>query len=264
MTDAPHQPLLQQRHGNVLVVTIARADRGNSLSRSTLTAFAELRKQVESDTSIRALVITGAGEKVFCAGADLKERRSMSNEQIREQLLAYRTELGWLDAAEVPVVAAINGAALGGGAELALLCDLRIAAPSASFGFPETSLAVIPGAGGTQRLPRLIGEARATELILLGSRIDAPTALAWGLIHRIAPPNVPLLQSTLEWLEPIERGAPIAQRAALRALQAARELPLEEGLQSELDAYESCLKTDDRVEALAAFAEKRRPNFKGR
>jgi enoyl-CoA hydratase/carnithine racemase len=257
-------PLARTRHGSTLVVTIDRPGRGNALSRATLSEFARLREEVESDESLRALVITGAGDKVFCAGADLKERRGMTDDQIRDQLQAYRVELGWLEECALPVVAAINGAALGGGAELALLCDLRIAVARASFGFPETSLGVIPGAGGTQRLPRIIGEARAKELILLGRRIDAPTALDWGLIHHIADPNVGLLQATLSWIEPISSGAPIALHAAKEALAAARSEPLPQGLRRELDAYERCLTSEDRIEALAAFAEKRKPVFKGR
>ena len=163
---------------------------------------------------------------------------------------------------EKPVVAAIHGFALGGGLELALLCDLRVAAATATFALPETSLGIIPAAGGTQYLPRIVGAAKARELILLGTRIDAAEALRIGLIHRVATAEV--VEDTLRWLEPVTRGAPLAQRAALRALRAADRLDLDAGLEFERGCYETCLTSEDRVEALTAFAEKRRPSFKGR
>jgi methylglutaconyl-CoA hydratase len=182
---------------------------------------------------------------------------------VRAQLLRYRTDLGWLSTCPVPTVAAINGAALGGGLELALLCDLRAAAPEASFALPETSLGIIPAAGGTQYLPRVVGAAKARELILLGTRIDATEALRIGLVHRVCAPATPVLQDVLSWITPITEGAPLAQRAALRSLRAAERLDLDAGLEFELACYETCLSSEDRLEALAAFAEKRRPVFKG-
>jgi enoyl-CoA hydratase/carnithine racemase len=164
----------------------------------------------------------------------------------------------------VPTVAAINGAALGGGLELALLCDLRVAAPHASFALPETSLGIIPAAGGTQYLPRIVGAAKARELILLGTRLDAEEARRIGLIHRVCAEGTQVLEDALAWIQPITQGAPLAQRAALRALRAAERLDLDAGLKFELASYEDCLTSEDRKEALEAFAEKRRPLFKGR
>jgi enoyl-CoA hydratase/carnithine racemase len=253
-----------EQRGAAAIVTIARPERGNSLSRATLAAFGALRGTLAADPTVRAIVITGAGSRVFCAGADLKERTTMNAEQVREQLGAYRTELGWLDDCPKPVVAAINGAALGGGLELALLCDLRIAVPHAVLGLPETALAIIPGAGGTQRLPRVIGEARAAEMILLGRRLSAAEALDWGLIHRVVGEAEDLLVATLQWLEPVLAGAPIAQSAALAALNVARSHSLEQGLARELELYEECLNSEDRAEALTAFAAKRPARFQGR
>ncbi len=209
-------------------------------------------------------ILTGAGDKAFCAGADLKERQGMSRNQVRDMLRAYRSELGWLGKSDFVSVAAINGVALGGGLELALTCDLRIAAPLCSFGLPETGLGIIPGAGGTQRIARLIGESRALDLVLTGRRIDSNEALALGLVNRVAPSREQLLDSALTWLEPIAEGAPIAQRAALSAVRAARRLPLEEGLDFERAAYERCLESADRDEALLALAEKRKPRFQGK
>jgi enoyl-CoA hydratase/carnithine racemase len=209
------------------------------------------------------VILTGEGERAFCAGADLKERSGMSEADVLEMLQLYRSELGWLSSFRAPVIAAINGVALGGGLELALLCDFRLAVEGAVLGLPETSLGIIPGAGGTQFLPRLIGAARARELVLLGQRITATEALALGLVNRVVAEGSELLSETLAFARPILEGAPIAQKAALRALRAA-ELPLEEGLRVELSAYEECLRTEDRLEGLRAFAEKRPPRFTGR
>jgi methylglutaconyl-CoA hydratase len=161
-------------------------------------------------------------------------------------------------------LAAINGVALGGGLELALSCDLRIAAPGALFGLPETGLGIIPGAGGTQRLARLIGESRALDLVLTGRRIDVNEALALGLVNRVAPSAELLLDSALKWLEPVAEGAPIAQRAALSAVRAAQRLSLPQGLDFERAAYDRCLDSADRDEALLALAEKRKPRFQGK
>jgi methylglutaconyl-CoA hydratase len=192
-----------------------------------------------------------------------EERRDMSLDEVRAQLQRYRTDLAWLSTCPVPTVAAINGAALGGGLELALLCDLRVAAPHASFALPETSLGIIPAAGGTQYLPRIVGSAKARELILLGSRVSAAEALRIGLIHRICDAAVSVVDDALAWIAPITRGAPLAQHAALRALRAADRLDIDAGLEFERACYEECLMSEDRIEALNAFAEKREPLFKG-
>jgi enoyl-CoA hydratase/carnithine racemase len=257
------EPVGVQRRGRVLVLTLDRPARMNALSAATVRALGDVGRGIASDAELRAIVITGAGDKAFCAGADLKERREMTDAAVRAELLAYQSELGWLDRSPLPVIAAINGAALGGGLELALMCDLRVAAPHATFALPETSLGIIPAAGGTQRLPRLIGEARAKELILLGTRLDAPAALSFGLINRISQPGQAVLEDALQWIEPIANGAPIAQRAALAAIAAAAELELEPGLERERELYEQTLASRDRREALEAFAEKRKPVFKG-
>jgi methylglutaconyl-CoA hydratase len=256
-------PLSLRRVNGALIVSIEREDRRNALSLGTLEAFGNVfRHHLSADD--RAVIITGSGARAFCAGADLKERREMSLDDVRAMLLRYRTDLAWLSTCPVPTIAAINGAALGGGLELALLCDLRVAAPHASFALPETGLGIIPAAGGTQYLPRIIGAAKARELILLGTRLSAAEALRIGLIHRICEAEVSVLDDALDWVGPITRGAPLAQRAALRALRAADRLDIDAGLQFELACYEECLTSEDRIEALNAFAEKREPSFKGR
>lgn len=249
--------------GAAAIVTLNRPDRGNALSREAVRALGRVGRRLDGDHEVRAVILTGAGSRAFSTGADLKERRGMSEDQVLEMLSAYRSELGWLASSHALSVAALNGAALGGGLELALLCDLRVAAAHAVLGLPETSLAVIPGAGGTQRLPRLIGPARAKEVILLGRRLSAEEALSMGLVSRVVPSEGDLLKETLELLRPVLDGAPIAQRGALRAIRAS-ELPLEEGLDVELSAYHECLGSEDRVEALKAFEEKRAARFGGK
>ncbi len=257
-------PIRVEQHGGVAVWTIERPDRMNALSRAVLVALGTLARDAAVNGSIRAIVLTGAGDKAFCAGADLKERWSMTDDDVRAQLDLYRSELGPLDRSPKPVVAAINGVALGGGLELALACDLRIAAAHAELGFPETSLGVIPGAGGTQRLPRMVGETRAKEMILLARRVSAAEALEWGLVNRVTPAGRSVVDDAVEWMGPIAEGAPIAQAAALEAIDRGLDLNLETGLLLEKVSYEKTIATEDRREALAAFAAKRPPRFRGR
>jgi methylglutaconyl-CoA hydratase len=253
-----------ERRGAAAVLTLNRPDRRNALDRATVDELGRVGRELAADPALRGVVLTGEGDRAFCAGADLKEREGMSDDAVRAMLDAYRSELAWLGSSPFPVVAALNGAALGGGLELALACDLRVAAPHAVLGFPETSLGIIPGAGGTQRLPRLLGYARALELVLLGQRVNAAEALALGLVNRISPAGASLLDDTFAWLAPLLDGSPVAMRAALEAVRAASALPLDAGLDAERRAYEACLASDDRREALRAFAEKRTPVFRGR
>lgn len=262
MSDAPGVRL--ERRGSIALVTLDRPERMNALSRALVSRFGEIGREVAAQNDVRLVIVTGAGDRAFCAGADLKERASMSQDEVRALLLAYESELGWLETCAVPTLAAINGAALGGGLELALLCDLRLAAHHAVLGLPETSLGVIPGAGGTQRLPRLLGEARAKELILRAARLSAPEALILGLVNQVLPKSEDFVLEVMNWAEPILNGAPLAIRAALGAIRGAATRELGAGLALERAAYEECLNSEDRVEALAAFSEKRRPVFKGR
>jgi methylglutaconyl-CoA hydratase len=257
-------PVRVEQRGTVAVWTLDRPDRMNALTRAMLKALGKLAREVAANDSVRAVVVTGAGEKAFCAGADLKERRGMSEDEVRALLDLYRAELRPLDQCPKPVVAALNGIALGGGLELALACDLRVAAPGVEMGLPETSIGIIPGAGGTQRLARVVGEARAKEMILLARRVPAQEALAWGLVNRVSAPGVSVVDDAVAWVDPIARGAPVAQAAALEAVAAAFDERLETGLALEKVAYDKALVTEDRREALAAFAEKRAPTFKGR
>jgi methylglutaconyl-CoA hydratase len=257
-------PVRVDQRRTIAVWTIDRASRKNALSRATLRAIGKLAREAATNASIHAIVITGEGHDAFCAGADLKERQAMSENDVRVQLDLYRSELGSLDRSPKPVVAAINGVALGGGLELALCCDMRVAAAHAQMGFPETSLAIIPGAGGTQRLPRVVGEGRAKEMILLGRRLSAAEALAWGLVNRVTPAGLDVVDDAIEWIRPIADGAPIAQAAALEAIDRSFDVPLEVGIELEKSSYEKTLVSDDRREGLSAIIEKRPARFQGR
>lgn len=264
MTAGDEVPVRLEKRGRVGVLVLDRPDRRNALSRKTLTELGRLARQLVADPEVRAIIVTGTGDKVFCAGADLKERQGFTNEDVREQVGLYRSELGVLDKSPKPVIAAMNGSAFGGGLELALICDLRVAVPHAMIGLPETTLGIIPGAGGTQRLPRVVGEARAREMILLGRPISAEVALNWGLVNRVTPAGVSVVEDTLAWVEPIANGAPIAQAAALAAIEQSFDVGLEHGLALERVHYDETLRSSDRHEALKAFAEKRTPQFQGR
>ena len=259
-----NEPIKVEQRGTVAVWTIDRPDRMNSLSRDLLLAFGRLAREAVSDPRVRAIVITGEGDKAFCAGADLKERQGMTENDVRVQVDLYRTELGPLDRSPKPVVAAINGVAFGGGLELALVCDMRVAAAHAQLALPETSLGIIPGAGGTQRLPRIVGEARAKEMILLARKLTADEALAWGLVNRVTPAGKSVVDDAVEWIAPIANGAPIAQAAALEAIDRSFDATLELGMELEKVSYDKTLVSEDRREALAAFAAKRKPEFRGK
>ena len=252
-----------QVEDGVAIWTITRAARRNALSRRTVRALYALAREAEDDRTIRAVIITGQGDKAFCAGADLKERRGMSEEDVRDFLSLYRVAFDAIDRLNKPVVAALNGAALGGGFELALACDFRVAAAHAVVGLPEVSLAIIPGAGGTQRLTRIVGAARAKELILLGTRLDAQAALGAGLVTRVADENQSALEAARDFVETLVSGAPIAIAAALAAIDQGADMSLDAGLLWERRCYEKTLASEDRLEALAAFSEKRKPVYRG-
>jgi len=252
-----------ERRGGIAVWTIDRPDRRNALSRSVVREIGRLAREGARDPSLRAVIVTGAGDQAFCAGADLKERQGMVEEEVRDFLSLYRVCFRDLEAMPVPVIAAIEGVAFGGGLELALSCDLRIASRTATMGLTETSLGIIPGAGGTQRLAREIGASKLKELVLFARRLTAEEALAYGLVNRLAAPGQRALEAALEWAQPFLEAAPIAIAAALSAIDAAFDLPLEEGLSFERACYERTLVSKDRTEALRAFAEKRKPLFRG-
>ena len=251
-----------EERGEVEVWTIDGAARRNSITRAMLSALnAELRR-AEQARRLRCVVLTGAGNRAFCAGADLKERARMSEGDVHAFHQDLRAALRGIETSPKVFVAAINGAALGGGLEIALACDLRVMSAAAEMGLPEVGLGIIPGGGGTQRLARAIGVARAKDLVLTARRVDAIEALAYGLVTRAAPPER-LREAALEAAAEVARNAPISLRQAKRAIDGGFHLPLEEALDLENRMYQDCLGTRDREEALRAFAEKRRPVFTG-
>ncbi|BDG06505.1 enoyl-CoA hydratase-related protein [Anaeromyxobacter oryzae] len=251
-----------ERRGGIEAWTIDGEDRRNAISMAMLRELREHLARAAADRGLRVVIVTGAGDKAFCAGADLKERARMSAEDVRAFHDGLRRALRGIEEAPQPFVAAINGAALGGGLELALACDLRIASDAAQLGLPEVSLGIIPGGGGTQRLARLVGVARAKDLVLTARRFGAAEALAMGLVSQLAPPQR-LREDAFALAERIARNAPVSLRQAKRAIDGGFHLPLEEALELENRMYQDCLGTKDRVEALRAFAEKRPPVFTG-
>lgn len=252
-----------ERRGALAIWTIDRPDRRNALARATVREIGRLSRAARADRELRAIIVTGAGDQAFCAGADLKERQSMNEEEVRDFLSLYRVCFRDLDELPIPTIAAIQGVAFGGGLELALACDFRVAAEGAEIGLTETSLGIIPGAGGTQRLVRAIGAAKAKELIVFARRLKAREAAALGIIHQVAEPGQRALDAAIAMAQPLLTAAPIAIAAAMEAVDRASDLALEDGLSFEREAYERTLVSKDRLEALAAFASKRKPVFKG-
>jgi enoyl-CoA hydratase/carnithine racemase len=262
--DVPDQPELvtAERDGDLVRITIQRPEVMNCLSFPTLRRFRTLCAELAGDLSIRCILITGAGERAFCAGADLKERRTMPDDRVPHFVRNIRGLMDDVEALPQPTIAVINGFAFGGGTELALACDLRVAAAHATLGLTETSLAIIPGAGGTQRLPRLVGKSRAKDLILTARKVDAAEAEAIGLVNRVAAKES-LAQAATELAGAIAANGPVAVRAAKAAIDGGLEMPQAQGLEHEARCYERVLGTEDRREALAAFAEKRPPRYVG-
>lgn len=217
---------------------------------------------IKFDQSIRTVIIIGSGDKVFCAGADLKERLTMSTVEVKQTVSLIRYVVDEVELLPMPVIAAINGAAFGGGLELALACDIRMAAETAKVGLTETSLAIIPGAGGTQRLPRLIGIGKAKELIYTAKRVDAFEAKELGIIEHVVPKEE-LLNKAMEIAKKIAENGPIAVGQAKLAINKGIEVDLQTGLEIEKMAYAITIPTKDRTEGLTAFKEKRKPVYKG-
>ena len=255
--------LLREEDGGVLLLTLNRPAVMNSLNFALLHALAGAIEAVRFRADVRVLIVTGAGEKAFCAGADLKERAGLGPEKVREYIYTIRNLFTAIEYLNKPVIAAVNGIALGGGTELALASDIRVVAATASMGLTETRLAIIPGAGGTQRLPRLVGKGKAKELIFTGRRVDAVEALDIGLANKICEPSE-LLAECRNMAAMICETGPIAIEQAKYAINYGLETDLQTGLAIESNAYWVCIPTEDRLEGLAAFREKRKPVYKGK
>jgi enoyl-CoA hydratase/carnithine racemase len=258
----PQEVLRVEIREQVAVLTLNRPQVRNAMSMRMREQLEKVWDRLNTDDAVRVVIITGAGDKAFCAGVDLKERGQMSEKAVRE--LRERGPVIQIKILNLykPVIAAVNGYALAGGMEIALACDIRIAAEHAVFGLPETTLGIIPGGGGTQLLPRLIGDARAREMIFTGERIDAETADRIGLVNRVVPLEK-LMDTAMALAEKMKQISPIALKNAKKAINRSREVGLDEGFIFEAQAYLTCIPTKDRVEALKAFAEKRKPVFTG-
>jgi enoyl-CoA hydratase len=250
------------RDGAIAVLTIDRPEKRNALNAAVRAEIIAALDELRGDQAVRVLVLTGVGEKAFVAGADiaefaerspLEQRAAMTGRRVFDEIATFPK----------PVIAMINGFALGGGCELALACDLRLASDTARMGQPEINLALIPGGGGTQRLPRVVGTGQAMRLILSGEIIDAAEALRIGLVDRVFP-AAEIRERTLEIARTMAERSPVALRMAKAAVRAAAELPLSAGLAYETELFVTCFGSEDRAEGVAAFLQKRPPVFRGR
>lgn len=257
-----YETILVEKRGKVAIITINRPEKLNALGTKVhiegIRALEELRK----DEDIRVVVFTGSGGKSFIAGADISEFAGKSAAEQRD-IMNAPSLFNSIDNFPKPVIAMVNGFCLGGGCELALACDLRIASDNARFSQPEINLGIMPGGGGTQRLTRLIGEGRSMEMMLTGDMIDAQTAYKFGLVNHVHAPEE-LEAKTLELAEKIAEKAPIALQMCKEAVKFASRSNLDEGLRREVDLFAICFSTEDKEEGVSAFLEKRKPNFKGK
>ena len=250
-------------HDGIATITLNRPEVMNSINFQLLRDLGKCLEDLRFNPDVRVLIITGSGDRAFCAGADLKERATLPPDQVKNFIFTIRRLFDDVEQFTKPVIAAVNGFAFGGGTELALASDIRIAAETATLGLTETRLAIIPGAGGTQRLPRLVGKGKAKELIFTGRRVGAREAMQIGLVNHVHPQDQ-LLGACREMAAMICEGGPIAVEQAKYAINRGSETDLATGLAIESNAYWICIPTEDRLEGLAAFREKRKPAYKGK
>jgi enoyl-CoA hydratase len=249
--------------GAIATITVNRPKALNALNRAVVEDLARALRDVRHDSDVRVLIFTGAGDRAFVAGADIAAMAQMTaTEGLEFSRLGHRV-LQTIEDLPIPVIAAVNGFALGGGLELAMACDLIIASEKARFGQPEINLALIPGFGGTQRLPHRIGHARARELIMTGDMFDAPTALSWGLVNKVVAPEQ-LLAETRALAEKLASKSAVALRQAKAALRASFTMNEDAGLRFEQSAFGLLFASADRLEGTRAFVEKREPKWQHR
>lgn len=253
---------IERRDNGVVWLTLTRPEARNALSRALNLELHEAVFDLSTDFSVRAIVITGSGDKAFCAGADLKERKGVAAEDTAPYINAISGAINQVAMARCVTIAAMNGSAYGGGLELALACDFRLLVEGAEVGLTEVRLGIMPGAGGSVRLPRLIGEARAKELILLGRRISAQRAYEIGLVNQVVTPGG-LGAAVDAVLKELQGCAPLSVRSAKESIEQACHVDMDTALGVERSCYDQTLYSEDRNEGLAAFAEGRAPNYTG-
>jgi enoyl-CoA hydratase/carnithine racemase len=255
--------VLVERDGHLAHLILNRPEVLNAIDNTLGQELLEACEALRSDESVWVVILRGAGERAFCAGADLKARRDFTPEQWNAQRDLFRRMFASLHNVPQPMIAAVHGFALGGGTELAMLADIIVASEDAVFGLTEVSLGIIPGGGGTQTLPRLIGRNRAKELIFCARRVQAAEALRLGMVNQVVP-RTELLARVTALAEEISKNSPFAVRQAKWAIDRGVDLPFEDGLQREHDAYMRAIGSEDRREGIAAFNERRPPKFSGR
>lgn len=260
MTQFVHFEIVE---GSIGLITLTRPDAANAMSVQLLKELGATLDHINGDSAVRVVLLTGAGEKAFCAGADLKERKGMSDQQVRQIVQLIGTTVTKVEALSQPVIAVLNGVAFGGGLELALACDLRIAAKHVKVGLTETSLGIIPGAGGTQRLPRLIGIGKAKELIYTARRLSAEEAKNYGIVEYVYEGRE-IHAKAIELAQEMAKNAPLSLIQAKIAMNQGVEVDLASGLKIESLAYSALIPTEDRLEGLLAFQEKRTPQYSGK
>ncbi|MCI0531277.1 MAG: enoyl-CoA hydratase-related protein [candidate division Zixibacteria bacterium] len=258
-----YQNILIEREEDIALVTVNRPKTLNSLDDATVAELQHGFEQIAQDEKIRAVVLTGSGNKSFIAGADINELKECDAISGRRKSFNGHRLLTLIESMDQIVIAAVNGFALGGGCEVAIACDIRIAADSAKLGQPEVNLGVIPGYGGTQRLPRLVGRGKAKEMILAGEAVDAAEALRIGLVDKVVP-QAELLKTAKEMAQKIAAKAPLAIRAAKRAINLGLDVDLKSGCDYEIGEFAFICASKDKTEGTSAFLEKRKPNFSGK
>ncbi|WP_160675182.1 short-chain-enoyl-CoA hydratase [Clostridium sp. C8-1-8] len=253
--------VILEKEGNIAVVTINRPKALNALNSETLKDIDTVVAELENDKEVYAVILTGAGEKAFVAGADISEMKDLNEEQGREFGALGNKVFRRLEVLDKPVIAAISGFALGGGCELAMACDIRIASEKARFAQPESGLGITPGFGGTQRLPRLVGLGKAKELIYTGDMVNAAEALRIGLVNKVVPLES-LMDEAKALAKKIAANAPIAVKLCKDAIDRGMQVGIDEAIVIEAEDFGKCFATEDQKEGMSAFVEKREKNFK--
>ncbi|GAE35651.1 enoyl-CoA hydratase [Halalkalibacter akibai] len=255
--------LIERKENGIVLATLNRPKKANALSLQLLRELNDFLSSIENDPSLRVVIFTGKDHHVFCAGADLKERKEMDEHEVRFAVQKIKMTINRVANLKLPTIAAMNGTALGGGLELALACDIRIGSMDGLYGLTETSLAIIPGAGGTQRLSRLVGIGKAKEMIFTAKRITGSIAAEIGLVEQVWEKEE-VLNKAIELASTIAHNGPIAIKEAKKAINLGLEVDLNTALTIETNSYEATILTEDRLEGLVAFQEKRKPHYKGK